>query len=610
MKKPVVPAPASAPPAAKAPARTKSAMPAFDSRELLESYIRKDYDAVCLKSLDVLQFFYNTTLVQTSAKEKLVIDSFVSTFLFIMGQSDFRVPDRHAVSLIRMNLTISNLVAISSTRTTDGVLENLLNQEGNLVKFLALCSARDQVEFSRSALFAANDQLASLWYNAYGEIFRTGVVSPLVCKNLQTHYAFDHPKYNSIHEAQELFFGSTYVDGETDRLVKPRVNACVRRSIKKLAGPIKNRPDPRKIAVISSVWYPGHSVYRNYYHYLKALEGFHLTFFRLHNPRPEMDLSLFDEVRSLDREKGELNLEPIRDNDFMLVYFPDVGMHYDSIALANLRLAPIMAASPGHSVSTWGSEIDYFISGVDAELPKHAERNYSERLVLLPGCGVIHNQPNYKPTGRAKSISEFIINCPWTAMKMNTRFVETIQDLISRSYRKLRLRLFVAGSLQRQNDFLPFANMIFHALGKENVELVTARGYADFMKLMEEGDLSIDSYHFGGCNSVADSLFLRKPIVTWEYDKWYGRIGSAMLRMVGLEELIATSEQDYLEKVLRLIHDDPYRDAVTAKLQKVDLDETIFSTKDAPSFQRAVRYLIENHDQLKREKSREPIRIT
>jgi len=45
-----------------------------------------------------------------------------------------------------------------------------------------------------------------------------------------------------------------------------------------------------------------------------------------------------------------------------------------SILLANLRLAPIQIASLGHSASTWGADIDYFLSGVEAELPVNPDR--------------------------------------------------------------------------------------------------------------------------------------------------------------------------------------------------------------------------------------------
>jgi hypothetical protein len=58
-----------------------------------------------------------------------------------------------------------------------------------------------------------------------------------------------------------------------------------------------------------------------------------------------------------------------------------------------------------------------------------------------------------------------------------------------------------------------------------------------------------------------------------------------------------------------LIHDDARREDYAARLRSADLGQTVFSTATAPAFVRAVNYLIANHDQLKAEGSRRPIRI-
>ena len=98
-------------------------------------------------------------------------------------------------------------------------------------------------------------------------------------------------------------------------------------------------------------------------------------------------------------------------------------------------------------------------------------------------------------------------------------------------------------------------------------------------------------------------------MVVWEGDKWYNRIGGAMLRRAGLHDLVTSSEDEYLGKTLRLIHDDAWREDLTARLQAADINNTIFSTADAPSFRRAVDFLIANHDRLKGQPGRQPIRI-
>ena len=421
------------------------------------------------------------------------------------------------------------------------------------------------------------------------------------------HLSYHDERMNLTTDMAEPYFGSTYVDGLIDRQVKPFLNEVVRRSI-----PLRcaNTPNPRKIAVISDLWARTHSVYRTLYAYLASLKGhFHLTLF--HCLRHEdIETSLFDEVHRLEFRDLSLDVTPLQSNDFMVAYFPDVGMTLPSIMLANCRIAPIQACSVGHSVSTWGADIDYYISGQDVEVADEPQRNYSERLLLLPGMGVIHNRPLYERTNRQKKVSEIVINFSASGQKLNARMLRTLGKLLKQVHRPVRFRFFPA-VLDIQNGYLPFLAEVCAALSGTSavLEIMPSLRYADYMGLMEEGDLALDCFHFAGCNTVADSLSLGKPTVVWEGDKWYNRIGASMLRLAGLEELIGRSEEEYLEKALRLIHDDQWRESLTAKLQAADLDATVFSDAAGESFRRAMEFLISNHERLKSEPSRKPIRI-
>ena len=48
----------------------------------------------------------------------------------------------------------------------------------------------------------------------------------------------------------------------------------------------------------------------------------------------------------------------------------------------------MQVTSYGHSVSTHGAEVDYFVAGEDAEDIKNVASHYSERVVLIPGIGI------------------------------------------------------------------------------------------------------------------------------------------------------------------------------------------------------------------------------
>ncbi|MBY0528319.1 MAG: hypothetical protein K2R98_33320 [Gemmataceae bacterium] len=583
--------------------------PAFDSHQWTELYQRGQHEVLADRFLEVLNHFHLNTYRSVGPILQQYVDTFVEVFLRLFCQPDFRLSDRHAVDLVTCNLTISNLAAMSRFQTTDPQLKMLAQQPNNVARILALWSARNAGKFDRRAFFEAAPGLTSLWYTVYADAFRGGLPRARVVANLQEHLAFEDARAQFGARLNPLYFGSTYVDGRCDRQIKQIVNRRLRDAARTVEATVQNSPDPRKIAVLSGSWWPAHSVYRNYYAYLKALTGYHLTFFRLGNEGVAPEVGLFHEVKQLNVVNGLLDIEPIRKNDFGLIYYPDVGMTRHSILLANMRLAPIQVASPGHSVSTWGAEIDYFISGADAELPEQPERNYSERLVLLPGAGVIHNRPLYTPRGRRQTTAEFVINCSCFAWKVNHGFCQALRKVVDGARKPLRFRLFVGRSAGQNCDFVPFARDVAALLPGAAVEVIASIPYPDYMARMEDGDICLDAYHFGGCNTVADSLYLRKPIVTWEGDKWYNRIGSQMLRLVGLDELAARSEDQYVNHALRLINDDSYRAGIEERLRGLDLDRTVFSTADAPYFQKGIDSLIANHARLKTETDRSAIRI-
>jgi hypothetical protein len=304
-----------------------------------------------------------------------------------------------------------------------------------------------------------------------------------------------------------------------------------------------------------------------------------------------------------------VDIRGILDNDFSVAYYPEVGLSTESILLTNLRIAPVQIASLGHSVSTWGAEIDYFVSGDKVEPAENPERNYSERLVLLPGFGAVHERPEYIRSGGRPIGSEVCLNCPWNAQKLSYPFGLVLQRIVRASSVPIRLRLFVSASLNQRNDYWPFVRDLRRLLGSTPIEVIRDRPYQSYMELMEQGDLNLDSYPFGGCNTVVDSLFLRKLTVCREGDLWYNRIGPALLRLVGLPELIATSDDQYVGIVLRLIVDKAFRERLQQRLDCADLEATLFDRTEALMFRKAVEWLVANHDRLRGESDRSAIRI-
>jgi hypothetical protein len=64
-------------------------------------------------------------------------------------------------------------------------------------------------------------------------------------------------------------------------------------------------------------------------------------------------------------------------------------MHPVDLVFSNLRLAPVQVTSYGHSSSTHGSAIDYFIGGEEVEYWQHSQPSQVPVRCSRLFCGVV-----------------------------------------------------------------------------------------------------------------------------------------------------------------------------------------------------------------------------
>ena len=580
----------------------------FWPSQVLADYQEKRYEAVSEALLAVLHRLKGFNLQSLDDNAQRFVDVFVKHFLYLFTQEDYVPADRHMVEFVALNPVISNVVAISCFRTTDAFIEILKEQARNLAKMLALYSARNIVPLDRRMLFDAAPGLATHWYYCFWESVRSCCAEREALQNLREHMNFRDERLGAIdNSVPYAYFGCTYVDHENDRGLKERVNQGFQ-AWGAAQVPIANRPDFRRIALITEKWFPGHSVDRCTSAFVEALAGeFELTLVHLGAERADLDTSLFREVRRF-RIGSPIDYSALTPNAWGIAYYPDIGMNAESIFLSNLRLAPIQICGYGHPVSTFGSRIDYWLGGRDIESLADHERNYSERLVLVPGSGVAPNRPNYELHGGRAEDDAVIVNCPWLAQKINFPLLERLRRILERSQRSVRFRFFTGGSLDG-NAYVPLRRYLKDVLGRSHVQVFDNMPYAEYMRLMEQGDFSLDSYPFGGYATAIDAVHLRKPLVAWAGTRFYNRSAASVLRRVGLEELVVFDGEAYEALALRLIHDEGYRNGLGERLAGVDLESALFDRDDARHVVKAFRFLVENHRRLQSEGHRRPIVI-
>jgi hypothetical protein len=580
-------------------------LPVTFRKKLYKLMERGQHDIISECILELLLYYQKNNFRGLDQAARDRINEAVSAIFTIISDPDFVIAPKYAATYVARAHLFANLVALSCYETTDSILRQVMTQQNNIVKIFFLYSSRNHVELDPEKFFELQPNLASLWYFTYS-LPTVGCVMPHQQANVRRHFENLNEAYiPADHRVAVPYFSCTYFAGKdrADRQVKEQINASCRKKLDAAGIKVKNTPARDSILVVTSKWFDNSAVYKSYFPFLDRFRGKYrmtLAHTGMHAP-VSLATDYFDEVHRIRLHTNtgginELSIRPIADNDFQLAFFPDVGMTDESVWLSNLRLAPIQVTGYGHPVSTFGSEIDYFVVGEETEKLDDLAKNYSETPIVLPGLGCVPTWPTYKPKYPEKKTDKVIANCIWGPDKYNYTMLRVLQEISSRAS-GLKYEIFASRGVHRYNAFLPFVGELSRQMG-ETATLHSDKEYMAYMEEAEYADFAINSYPFGGYNTVVESLFLGKPVVTLEGDRFYNMAASALLRRVGLGNLIAKTAPEFIELCARMCNDPAFLAEQQAKLAEVDLGKTLFYTDEPTYFARAMEHIIDNHGKL------------
>lgn len=264
------------------------------------------------------------------------------------------------------------------------------------------------------------------------------------------------------------------------------------------------------------------------------------------------------------------------------VYATNVTAVYHEVTrLALFRVAPLQMVNNSSCTTTGMSEIDLYVSGTLTE-SKEAADHFVERLGLVPGPA---HAFNYEMDKQAPTVSivRSDLGIPADAFVFATaaNYFKIIPEM---QLSWARLLQSVPNSYLLVHPFNPnwssqypikrFCSdfdSVLRAHGVDGKRLIVSStkfpSRTDVKELLRVGDVYLDTYPFGGVNSLVDPLEIGIPCVTWEGTTFRSRMGSALLRALGLEELVAGDESNYLALCRRLASDGAWRESLTTRIR-------------------------------------------
>jgi protein O-GlcNAc transferase len=260
--------------------------------------------------------------------------------------------------------------------------------------------------------------------------------------------------------------------------------------------------------------------------------------------------------------------------------YPEIGMDALTTQLASLRLAPIQATTWGHPETSGLSTIDLYISAEALE-PADASGNYSERLVRLPNLGVYAEPlapsivlPDLPLLGLPGD--EPLLLCPGSTFKYSPVHDHVWARIAKglgggghkRGWARITHRLrgkgngrlvFFRGNNLSLDEL--FAQRLRRAFDTEKVDfdahvrVIPHLDRSRFFGLMQQSALMLDTVGFSGFNLALQATEAGLPVVAFEGEFMRGRLASGIMRRMDLAELVATSEEDFIERAVELAGD-------------------------------------------------------
>ncbi|MBD2201231.1 glycosyltransferase [Calothrix sp. FACHB-1219] len=269
--------------------------------------------------------------------------------------------------------------------------------------------------------------------------------------------------------------------------------------------------------------------------------------------------------------------------DILLIGTNVTAVTHQITLLALHRLARIQVASTSSCVTTGMRNVDYYISGKLTEPVNDAQQQYTETLVTVDGSAHCHDfatEEHILPTitVNRESLgidSDEIVYISGANFYKIIPEVEAAWAKIIASVPNSRLILYPFNpNWSSAYPVIEFKKRITSSFAKYGIAeerliiLNPVPNRADVKERLKIADVYLDSFPFSSINSLIDPLEVGLPTVISDGHSFRSLMGAALLRELKLEDLIADSEESYIELAIALANNPELRQQKKEQIQE------------------------------------------
>jgi protein O-GlcNAc transferase len=250
--------------------------------------------------------------------------------------------------------------------------------------------------------------------------------------------------------------------------------------------------------------------------------------------------------------------------------------------------APIQVTWLGYPNTTGLETIDYRLTDPSADPPGTTDTLIREKLIRLPDTAWCFTAPEENlPPDEKKSPGEKSITfaCFNNLSKITTPMLELWARILHstpNSTLLIKAKALASPSVeQRVQQIMQSAG-----IAKDRLHLQPWRkSHEQHLASYQTVDIILDTFPYHGTTTTAEALWMGLPVITLAGTTHVSRVGVSMLTNIGLPELIAHSENQYIQIAVELAHDLPRLNRLRSTLRQRMQQSPLM---DAPRFARNI----------------------
>ncbi len=225
----------------------------------------------------------------------------------------------------------------------------------------------------------------------------------------------------------------------------------------------------------------------------------------------------------------------------------------DRLPVVALRPAPIVIGWFNYYATSGIPALDYLIG--DAEVVDPGEESaYSEKILRVSGSYLTFDVRYPVPDGVAPPVLErgaITFGSLASLYKITPPVLDAWAAILRRlPDARLVLRNKTLGSPVNQ-DFL-WQRFAVSGVARTRVLLLGPATHADFLETYGQIDIALDTFPYNGGTTTMEALWQGVPVLTFRGDRWASRQSASLLRAAGLDQWVAESVEEFVERAVAL----------------------------------------------------------